>query len=90
MTFINRISLAGLVVAMLALAACPNSGTEGQGGTAVDTGGAGGGSSSAGSTPAGGWTGDAIDFAITGFDGGSGMASDYAGKPLVVNFWAAW
>ncbi len=48
--------------------------------------------SSGGGTPAtsGGWTGDAKDFAYTTFDGDSGRASKFAGKPLVVNFWAAW
>jgi hypothetical protein len=43
-------------------------------------------------TPAagGGWSGDAKDFSYTTFAGMSGKASEFAGKPLVVNFWAAW
>jgi thiol-disulfide isomerase/thioredoxin len=36
------------------------------------------------------WTGDAKDFAYQSFDGKEGRISDFAGKPLVVNFWATW
>jgi thiol-disulfide isomerase/thioredoxin len=30
------------------------------------------------------------DFSFLGFDGQSHLVSDYAGKPLVLNFWADW
>ena len=36
------------------------------------------------------WTGDAINFSFTTADGTGHLAEEYAGKPLVVNFWAAW
>jgi len=39
---------------------------------------------------AAGWTGDAINFSFTTADGESRTAESYAGKPLVLNFWAAW
>ena len=88
----KRTLLSFFAVALLALAAgCPQSGTETTGGgdTTATTGTSG--TSGAGATQAmGNWSGDAIDFMYTGFAGSSGSASDFAGKPLVVNFWAAW
>jgi len=36
-----------------------------------------------------GW-GDAPDIAYSTFDGAAHKLSDHHGKPLVVNFWAAW
>jgi thiol-disulfide isomerase/thioredoxin len=36
------------------------------------------------------WTGDATDFTFTSFEGKSVKLSSYAGKPVVVNFWADW
>ena len=36
------------------------------------------------------WTGDAINFSFTTADGEVRTADSYAGKPLVLNFWAAW
>jgi hypothetical protein len=36
------------------------------------------------------WTGDAHDFGFKTFDGKSLKLSSYAGKPLVLNFWADW
>lgn len=38
---------------------------------------------------AGGW-GNAPDFSYMPFDGGQNRISEHLGKPLVVNFWAAW
>jgi len=43
----------------------------------------------AASTPAS-WTGDAVNFSFTTGDGEQRTADSYAGKPLVLNFWAAW
>jgi thiol-disulfide isomerase/thioredoxin len=40
-------------------------------------------------TATGGW-GNAPDFNYRTFDGQSGRLSDHFGKPVVVNFWAAW
>lgn len=59
------------------------------GGCPKPAGNAGGG---AAGTPAGSgkWTGSATDFEFTAYDGTAGRASNYAGKPLVVNFWAVW
>ncbi len=34
--------------------------------------------------------GNAADFSYRTFDGQSGRLSDHYGKPVVVNFWAAW
>ncbi len=36
------------------------------------------------------WTGGATDFTFTTFEGKSMKLSSYAGKPLVLNFWADW
>ncbi len=36
------------------------------------------------------WVGDAMDFSFTTFEGERVQASSYAGKPLVLNFWASW
>lgn len=36
------------------------------------------------------WVGDAMDFSFTTFAGENVRASSFAGKPLVVNFWASW
>lgn len=36
------------------------------------------------------WTGDAVNFSFTTADGQTKTADSYAGKPLVLNFWAAW
>lgn len=36
------------------------------------------------------WTGNAQDFEVAGFDGKKFKISDYAGQPVVLNFWAAW
>jgi hypothetical protein len=36
------------------------------------------------------WTGDAVNFSYMTADGESKTADSYAGKPLVLNFWAAW
>src|SRR5690349_3350676 len=67
-----------LVVMVLAVAAC--SGGDGEaaanGGETADEAAAG--------DPA------AFDSAFTYFDGSSGSLADYRGKPLVVNFFAAW
>jgi peroxiredoxin len=41
-------------------------------------------------TPTGKWTGTAQDFEAKGFDGKTFKISDYAGQPVVLNFWAAW
>jgi hypothetical protein len=41
------------------------------------------------STPAA-WTGDAVNFSFATADGETKTADSYAGKPLVLNFWAAW
>ena len=82
-----------LVLAVLLFAACPNSGSDNSAGTAVKTGGAqtsGQAPATGGSTQASGWTGNAKDFTFTGFDGTSGKLSSFAGKPVVVNFWATW
>jgi len=43
-------------------------------------------SSGDGSTP----VGTDIDLAFSTFDGGTGNLTDYLGKPLVINFFAAW
>ena len=41
--------------------------------------------------PADGWSGDAVNFTYTSADGNTYTADKrFAGKPLVVNFWAAW
>jgi thiol-disulfide isomerase/thioredoxin len=40
--------------------------------------------------PAAVWTGNAQDFEVAGFDGKAFKISDYAGQPVVLNFWAAW
>jgi cytochrome oxidase Cu insertion factor (SCO1/SenC/PrrC family) len=66
--------LAGLVV-LATSAGCIQSGNKEAKGNAAVT---------------GSWTGNAKDFTYTTFAGSSGKASDFAGKPLVVNFWAAW
>jgi peroxiredoxin len=42
------------------------------------------------SAPASKWTGTAQDFEAKGFDGKTFKISDYAGQPVVLNFWAAW
>ena len=31
-----------------------------------------------------------LDAELVGFDGSTAMLSDYAGSPVVVNFWASW
>ncbi len=36
------------------------------------------------------WTGDATDFSFTTFAGETLRAGEFAGKPLVVHFWASW
>lgn len=36
------------------------------------------------------WVGDAMDFSFTTFAGENVRASSFAGKPLVLNFWASW
>lgn len=92
MRLTNMVTALWLVLLVLVVAGCPNSGTD-SGGKAVDT----GASNTETATPPPvtaaaptTWTGDAKDFAFAGFDGSSGKASDFAGKPLVVNFWATW
>lgn len=40
--------------------------------------------------PGAAWTGNAQDFEVAGFDGKKFKISDYAGQPVVLNFWAAW
>lgn len=45
--------------------------------------------SSASAANTGGW-GNAPDFSYMPFDGGQYKISEQLGKPLVVNFWAAW
>lgn len=57
---LRAMAVAGAVVLLLALAACPKK--AGGGGPA--------------------------DF--TGFDGKGVRLADYAGKPVVLNFWAVW
>lgn len=62
--------------------------TGGAGGVAMGgTQATGGGGSSAAAVPA--W-GNAPDFSYRTFDGRTGKLSDFRGKPVVVNFWAAW
>lgn len=39
---------------------------------------------------AGGWSGDVKDFSYKSFDGKAHKLSEFAGQPIVVNFWAAW
>lgn len=34
--------------------------------------------------------GSSLDVAFEYFDGGQGNLADFAGRPLVVNFWASW
>jgi hypothetical protein len=58
--------------------------------TAPAGGGDSGASADAGQATAVKWTGNAQDFDVKYFDGKSGKISDYAGKPVVVNFWAVW
>jgi hypothetical protein len=65
------------IAIMLVLAACPGGEKVGNDDTPAP----------AGKTTA--W-GNAPDFTFTGFDGISGKLSDHGGRPLVVNFWAAW
>lgn len=78
----NSIIMTIVALAMLALTAgCMESGTDS--GTQTSTSGAAGGGATSG------WTGNAKDFTYTTFAGMNGKASDFAGKPLVVNFWAA-
>ena len=36
------------------------------------------------------WVGDAMDFSFTTFEGENVQASSFAGKPVVLNFWASW
>lgn len=36
------------------------------------------------------WTGNATDFSFKTFDGKDMKLSSYAGKPVVLNFWADW
>jgi thiol-disulfide isomerase/thioredoxin len=45
---------------------------------------------SSAAVPVKAWSGNASDFAFTTFDGKSLKLSSYAGKPLVLNFWADW
>jgi len=84
MRSIYSISMSIVALALLVLSTgCLQSGSKSTGtaGTSATTG---------GGAAAGAWTGDAKDFAFTTFAGASGKASDFAGKPLVLNFWAAW
>ena len=77
---------------VLLIAGCPNSGDTQDTAQGTDT------SPDPGTTPAtstppaasASWSGDAFDFMYTSFAGGQSKASGFAGKPLVVNFWAAW
>jgi cytochrome oxidase Cu insertion factor (SCO1/SenC/PrrC family) len=89
MRFSWQLSNLALLTAVLLFAACPQSGTEGDTGAAVNPGGSNT-PASGGSTQASGWTGDAKDFTFAGYNGSTGQLSDFAGKPLVVNFWATW
>lgn len=90
----KRVSVVWLLLGLaLLVAGCPNSGepetTTSNTSTAGNTG-----TDPAQPTPPpttnAAWTGDAFDFMYTSFSGGQGKASEFAGKPLVVNFWAAW
>ena len=77
------LTIAALIVLAVA-AGCVDSYTE-SGDTPAATA-----SSSNSAKPSGAWTGNAKDFSYTTFAGMTGKASEFAGKPLVVNFWAAW
>ena len=77
---ILRVLLAALFILILIASGCkPKPGGQGTSTT-------GGGVVAAG----GNWTGDAQDFKVTYFDGSQANISANAGKPVIVNFWAAW
>ena len=80
-----RTTMAGMLIGVVLLfaAACPNGATTRSNSTGSSTTSAGG-----STTAAGGWTGDAKDFSFTSFSGAMANASDFAGKPLVINFWS--
>ena len=95
---ISKLAYTVLMVLVLAVFGSCNQGGTGEGGG--DTGGAvtagtssAQGSGSTGSTTApvaaGGW-GNAPDISYKTFDGTTRNLSDHLGKPVVVNFWAAW
>jgi len=69
---------------LLFFAACPQSGTDTGSDSAAKP------PAKGGQTQASGWTGNARDFAFSGYNGADGRLSDFAGKPVVVNFWATW
>lgn len=74
----------GLALALLAFSACPKPpGEQAGGGTSSSGGGSTGGGTSAN------W-GSAPDLTFTDYDGVSHKLSDYAGEPVVINFWAVW
>ena len=90
----NGLLAASIFGLLLLFTGCPSSGDDPATTDGDETGGAAttGTTTAAagGNAAAGAWTGDAMDFSYTSFAGASGNASDYAGTPLVVNFWAAW
>ena len=77
MQLLRTLTVGMLVLALLALSACPGKkdggGSSGQGG----------------GTTAAVW-GNASDFSFNTADGKTVKLSSYGGRPLVVNFWAVW
>jgi cytochrome c-type biogenesis protein len=78
--------------ALLSLSGCPKPDTD----EVVDPGGASSTTAQPGKTtavsgaPTAGWTGDIRDFSFITHEGRTVRLSDYAGQPIVLNFWADW
>ena len=85
---IFRILLVVALGMLLAAAGCKPKQQEGQ--TAATAGGAAGSAGGSTTLAGGSWTGDAQDFKIRYFDGKLEQVSANAGKPVIINFWAAW
>ena len=86
-------ALALVVVAALALAGCTSGGTGSPAGTAAEApaSAAPGASAPAASLAVGPQVGMvAPDLALVDLDGKPVKLSDYAGKPVVLNYWASW
>lgn len=86
-------ALSTMVVLVLLLATVACNPREDSGGTntsSANTAGASAGSSTTASSAAGATWGNAPDFSYTTFDGATGKLSDFAGQPVVINFWAVW
>ncbi len=66
---------------LLLLAGCPKAPTQTAGTTPAAQ-------SPAGAAKA--WSGNAADFTFTSFAGKALKLSSFAGKPVVLNFWADW